>query len=208
MTSSWRYRHGIVLLSVCDGYIARRTYCGLLLAVVIYVRSWPVGILLAVCPMDLLPDTQNCALRMRWECRERFPRHRLQSKPLLSDPGVHHGKCGTHVPHCMSGSLTRGGRENVLGIPGACATLNVTYLVRGPWCKPTVMSWYVYCACTVSLNRLLWYVNRYVPGLDFAPHLYVEFPQYVLTPKYHSHIHQSLYDGWLCIFGCKGSISS
>ena len=26
--------------------------------------------------MDLLPDTQNCGLRMRQECRERFPRHR------------------------------------------------------------------------------------------------------------------------------------
>ena len=27
--------------------------------------------------MDLLPDTKKCVLRMRWECRERFPRHRL-----------------------------------------------------------------------------------------------------------------------------------
>ena len=164
MTSSWRYCHGIVLLSVCNGHITTRTYCGILLAVVIYVRSWPVGILLAVCPMDLLPDTPNCALRMHREC---FPRHRLQRKPLLSDPGMHHGTCVTHVPRCMSGSLTRGGRENVLGISGACATLNFTYLVKGPWCKPTVMSWYVYCACTVSLNRLLWYANGYVPGLDF-----------------------------------------
>ena len=25
--------------------------------------------------MDLLPDTQNRGLRMRWECRVRFPRH-------------------------------------------------------------------------------------------------------------------------------------
>ena len=25
--------------------------------------------------MGLLPDTQNCGLRMRRECRERFPRH-------------------------------------------------------------------------------------------------------------------------------------
>ena len=27
-------------------------------------------------PMGLLPDTQNCGLRMSRECRERFPRHR------------------------------------------------------------------------------------------------------------------------------------
>ena len=62
-----------------------------------------------------------------------FPRHRLQRKPLVSDPGMHHGTCVTHVPWCMSGSLTRNGGENVPGIPGACATRNFAYLVRGPW---------------------------------------------------------------------------
>ena len=68
--------------------------------------------------MDFLPDTQNCGLRMRRECRERFPRHRLQRKRLVNDPDMHHGTCVTHVPWCMSGSLTRGGEENVPGIPG------------------------------------------------------------------------------------------
>ena len=33
-------------------------------------------------------------------------------KTLNSDPGMHHGTCVTHVPLCMSGSLTRGGGEN------------------------------------------------------------------------------------------------
>ena len=67
---------------------------------------------------------------MRQECRERFPRHRdrLQRKPLVSDPGMNHGTCVTHVPRYMSGSIMRGG-ENV---PGACATHNFTYLARGP----------------------------------------------------------------------------
>ena len=59
-------------------------------------------------------------------------RHRLQRKPLVSDPGMHHGTCVTHVPWCMLGSLTRGGGENVPGIPGAYATHNFTYLARGP----------------------------------------------------------------------------
>ena len=49
-------------------------------------------------PMGLLPNTENGGLRMRRECRERFPRHRLQRKPLTSDPGMHHGTCVTHVP--------------------------------------------------------------------------------------------------------------
>ena len=44
-----------------------------------------------------------------------FPRHRLQNKPLVSDPGM-------HVPWCMSGSLTRGGGENVPSISSACAS--------------------------------------------------------------------------------------
>ena len=83
--------------------------------------------------MGLLPDTWNCGLRMRRECRGRFPRPRLQRKPLVSDPGIHHGTCVTHVPWCMSGSLTCGGVENVPCIPVACATRKFTYLARGPW---------------------------------------------------------------------------
>ena len=70
---------------------------------------------------------------MRRECGERFPLDRLQRRPLVSGPGMHLGTCVTHVPWCLSGSLTRGGGENVPGIPGACATRNFTYLQRGPW---------------------------------------------------------------------------
>ena len=44
---------------------------------------------------------------------------------------MHHGTCVTHVPCYMSGSVTRGGRENVPRIPGTCATRTFTYLVRG-----------------------------------------------------------------------------
>ena len=49
-----------------------------------------------------------------------FPRDRLERKPLVNDPDMHLGTCVTHVPWCMSGSLTRGRGENVPGIPGAC----------------------------------------------------------------------------------------
>ena len=49
-----------------------------------------------------------------------FRRRQLQRKPLVSDSGMHHGTCVTHVPWCMAGSLASGGGENVPGIPGAC----------------------------------------------------------------------------------------
>ena len=50
-----------------------------------------------------------------------FPRRRLQRKPLVIDPDMHHGTCVPHVPWCMLGTLTRGCGENVPGIPSACA---------------------------------------------------------------------------------------
>ena len=81
------------------------------------------------------PLTRYVKLRVAHarECREHFPPpHLFQRKRLVSDPDMHHGTCVTHVPWCMSGSLTRSGGENVPGIPGACATRNFTYLVRGP----------------------------------------------------------------------------
>ena len=62
-----------------------------------------------------------------------FSSHRLHRKPLVSDPGMQHDMCVTHVPWCMSGSLTRSGGENV---PSACATRNFMYLVRGPYRVP------------------------------------------------------------------------
>ena len=54
-----------------------------------------------------------------------FPRRRLQSKQLACDPGMHHGTCVTHVPWCMSGSLTSSDGEKVPGIRGACAPANL-----------------------------------------------------------------------------------
>ena len=35
----------------------------------------------------------------------------IQRKPLVSDPGMHHGTYVTHAPWCMSWSLTRSGGD-------------------------------------------------------------------------------------------------
>ena len=82
--------------------------------------------------MDLLPDTKMCASRMRRKYRERYPHHWLQRKPLVRDPGMHHSTCVTHVPWCMSGSLTRGGGEKFSAFPAHSQTCRFTYLARVP----------------------------------------------------------------------------
>ena len=51
--------------------------------------------------MGLLPDAQNCGLRMRGECREHFPCHRLHRKRLVSarhaSRHVRHARAVMHV---------------------------------------------------------------------------------------------------------------
>ena len=109
---------------------------------------------------------------MRRDCLERFLRHRLQRKPLVSDPGLHHGTRVTHVPWCMSGSLTRGGWKNIPVIPGACATRSFTYLARGPcslWSRFHVqchmMPWlYLFCL----LLRTIIYLDQIYTIRNFA----------------------------------------
>ena len=135
----------------------------------VYKITLPIAVLITVyqhlhckvevtVSMGLLPDTQNRWLRMRRECRERFPRHRLQRKPLVSDPGLYHGTCVTHVPWCMSGSLNRG-----KGIPGACATRTQFY-VSGK--RPILSPKAIYDKCIPS-NHCLFDNFRFI-GIIFA----------------------------------------
>ena len=79
--------------------------------------------------------------------------YRLQRKLPVSDSGMHHGTCVTHVPWCMSGSLTRGGRENVPGIPNACTTCNFAYVARAP-CAPLPRGYH--CYLSGFINHAWW----------------------------------------------------
>ena len=124
-------------------------------------RFHPIVCVCVSC-MGFLPDTYTCGLRMRRECREHFHRHRLQRKPLDNDPGMHHGTCVTHVPRCMSGSLIRGGGENVHGIPGACTSRNISYLARGPCVRQwtglsllRVMAWHYRYPCWIIVSSTI-----------------------------------------------------
>ena len=86
-----------------------------------------------------------------------FPCRRFQRKPLVSDPGMHHGTCVTHVPWCMSGSLTCGDRENVPGIPGACAPaiLRIWQEAHGPGSADTAVWWLIADTQMVGNSALL-----------------------------------------------------
>ena len=101
--------------------------------------------------IGLLLDTQNCGLCMRRECRERFPRHRLQRK----DPGMHHGVCVTHVPWCRSRSLTRGGGENVPGIPDACTSGNIYFPMASQITNFTGPTWGPPGSCRPQVGPML-----------------------------------------------------
>ena len=83
--------------------------------------------------------------------------------PWVSDPDIHHATCAPHEPRCRSGSLTSGflwsrWRGKRSGIPGACATHNFTYLVRGPlaehWQGWQALSNHVWCTlCHIHVIR-------------------------------------------------------
>ena len=133
----------------------------------------------------ILPDTEHCAMYMRRVCRESFPRQRLPRKPPVSNYGMYHGTCVTHVPSCMSGLVTRGGRENVPGISGACATSDLKYLVRGPLCERNVT-----CDGIWTLNRsgstgvMLYYVRNSMVVISFSGDEYVHQIRYLFIWNY------------------------
>ena len=109
-------------------------------------------------------------------CRKRFPCHWFKRKPPVSDPDIQHGTCVTHVPWCISGSLTRGGVENVPGILGACTTRNFTYLTKGPCSVRSKGTLRREFAClklqilfkTMHLKISLAKYRQLCPGLKFA----------------------------------------
>ena len=62
-----------------------------------------------------------------------FPATDLKGNHQLAIPACITARASRTCPDACRDRLTRGGGENVPGIPGACATRKVTYLARGPW---------------------------------------------------------------------------
>ena len=96
---------------------------------------------------------------MRRECRKRFPHHRLQRKPLVSYPSMHHGTCIMHVPWCMSGWLSRCGGENIPGISGACATRTCKGFTPTPSSGTPPRTRWMSSACWSQTLRVVYFTN-------------------------------------------------
>ena len=80
----------------------------------------------------------------------------------VSDPDMHHGTCVTHVRDAyrdgqLAVSYEVGGRENVPGIPSACATRKFAYPVRGPCC---VLSG------VVTIRLLIYKIRHVMPSIQ------------------------------------------
>ena len=85
-----------------------------------------------------------------------FPRRWFKRKLLVSDHGMHHGTCVTHVPWCMSGSLTCGDGKTFPAFP---AHAHPQFCVSGkrPICRIR-MKLIIIHAPLLSLNIFTFYI--------------------------------------------------
>ena len=99
-----------------------------------------------------------------------FPRRRLQRKPLVSDIGMRHGTCVTHVPWCMSGSLVSGGGKTFPAFP---AHAHPQFSVSDKRPMTISSSRIVGCKNTspISVNRMQVYAKATPYGRD----LWIQF---------------------------------
>ena len=108
----------------------------------------------------------------------------FSAPPQVSDPDMHHGTCGTHVLWCMPESLTGAflwsRQENVPIIPGACATRNFTYLVRGPlsvaWQHQAItqanFAWLI-ISCGIHFTTILLMMFIIIINMNLNIHIHV-----------------------------------
>ena len=83
--------------------------------------------------MGLLQDTQNCGCACAGNAGNVFP-VTAGKRSRHASRHVRHARAVMHVEIVNKRFLLKSAAgENVPGIPGACATCNFTYLVRGPY---------------------------------------------------------------------------
>ena len=143
--------------------------------------------------MGFLPDTWNCGLRMRRECRERFPRHRGLAIPTCITARAWRTRRDACRERWLAVSFEVGGGKNVPGTPGACATKNFMHLVRGPWNNFRIVS----KPFTLSIHS----------ARSYIAHLY-NFWLYHCIAKGNvvfcctGQLHESIYIGFFLLLSC------
>ena len=75
----------------------------------------PTSSFVCQCRMGHLPDTSNCGLRMRRECRERFPRHLGSAIPTCITARASRTCRDACRDRQLAVSFEDGGRENTWG---------------------------------------------------------------------------------------------
>ena len=110
------------------------THCGLVMPYGIIQLNW--------FSMGLLPDSNIAGCACARNAGNVFPHRRLQRKPLVSDPGMHHGTCVTHVSWCMSGSLTRLAWKTFPAFPAHAQTSILRIWQEAHWLRWIVAWWH------------------------------------------------------------------
>ena len=89
--------------------------------------------------MGLLPDTENCRLRMRRECRERFPLQPIskESASYRSRHASRHVRHARAVMHVGIAYLRWRGKRSRHS--RRMRTRNFAYLARGPWSSDALL---------------------------------------------------------------------
>ena len=127
ITDAPRFRHRGVLLDASRHFLAKET----IFSALVYIYTQLFCCCINLLKLECSRRAESYQIRQIASCAgagnagNAFPRRRLKRKLVISDPCMHHGTCVTHVPWCMSGSLTHDGGENVPGIPGASAILRI-----------------------------------------------------------------------------------
>ena len=112
----------VTLLLLLYKHVCQQLFCSFVsdicvLTLCVWVNVWlVVGV-----GVDIREGVYICVLVRAWascQIRKIADAHApgmpgtFSPSPQVSDPGMHHGTCVTHVPWCMPGSLTSGSLRN------------------------------------------------------------------------------------------------
>ena len=118
---------------------------------------------------------------------------------------MHHGTCVAHVLWCIPGSLSSGFLwsscgEFIPGIPGACATRNLAYLVRSPFMQKRTANKLGH-QCSICILTFLHSEDKLGDKTDQKGH--EELPLELAPKSIKDHVHQQIYNNLRPMMFCR-----